>query len=64
MVQFHLVSEAELFACNMSYRLAHNPLENDKNVYIGDPGSKNEDVMKNLNLQRHRTSDKYKEVFH
>lgn len=57
------MSEGELFAANMQHRLCHQPGEDDANYYVGDPGIKNEDIIKNLNLIRYRHQDKYAAMF-
>lgn len=44
MMQFQLANEGELFASNLQYRLCTNGT-NDRTVYTGDPGSKNEDAI-------------------
>ena len=61
--QFHLASESELFAANLQWRLCYEPGADDNNFYKGDPGSKNEDIIKNLNVMRYRCQDKYSFIF-
>lgn len=63
LARFQLVSEGELFAASLQHRLCHAPGEDDANTYVGDPGIKNEDIIKNLNLVRYQHQDKYAAVF-
>lgn len=43
MMQFSLVSEGELFACDLKFRLCH--LAGENTVYTGDAGLKTEDAI-------------------
>ena len=60
MMYFSLASEGELFACDLKYRLCHNAGE--KTFYAGDPGSKTEDALQNLNTMRRQIVEKYQGI--
>lgn len=45
MMNFNLANEGELFACDLRFRLCHLGMNDDQTNYLGDPGSKNEDVI-------------------
>lgn len=62
MIVFQLANEGELFASNLQYRLCFNS-ENDKKIYTGDPGSKNEDAIQNLNTMKRQIKSKFTQVF-
>ena len=50
MMYFSLANEGELFACDLKFRLCH--IAGEKTFYAGDPGSKTEDAIQNLNTMR------------
>lgn len=60
---YHLVSESELFCANLQHRLCYEPGYDERNFYLGDPGSKNEDIMRNMNDMRRRCKEKYAAIF-
>jgi len=45
MTNFQLASEGELFSCDLKFRLYFFADVEDKNIYTGDPGSKQEDAI-------------------
>lgn len=67
MYYFSLANEGELFACDLKFRLCHSLNQDEKNVYTGDPGSKNEDAISNLNNMKRQHLEKFqaelKEIF-
>ena len=50
MMYFQLAHEGELFACDSKHRLCHKI--DEKAFYAGDPGSKTEDAIQNLNTMK------------
>lgn len=40
MMNFNLVNEGELFACDLRFRLCHLGMNEDQTFYMGDPGCK------------------------
>lgn len=52
MMYFSLANEGELFACDLKFRLCHLLNQDDKMIYLGDPGSKIEDAISNLNTMK------------
>lgn len=52
MMYFSLANEGELFACDLKFRLCHLLNQDDKMFYLGDPGSKIEDAISNLNTMK------------
>ena len=63
MMQFQLACEGELFSCDLKFRLCHSSQFDEKNFYIGDPGSHNDDAVKNLNSVKRVIIDKFKAIF-
>lgn len=62
MMYFSLASEGELFACDLKFRLCH--ISGEKTFYAGDPGSKTEDAIQNLNTMRRSIVDKHQSIFY
>ena len=52
MMYFSLAHEGELFASDLKFRLCHQLNQDDKMIYLGDPGCKNEDAISNLNTMK------------
>lgn len=64
MSEFQLCCEGQLFACNLTYRLCIQNNEQDMKIfYLGDPGNKQEDSIKNLNCLRRTLTDEYMAIF-
>ena len=64
MSEFQICCEGQLFACNLQFRLCIHEYEQDKKVfYLGDPGNKQEDSIKNLNCLRRAVTDDFQAEF-
>lgn len=63
MIQFQLACEGELFSCDLKFRLCHSAKNDEKSFYIGDPGSQNDDAIKNMNSIKKSIVDKFKAIF-
>jgi hypothetical protein len=61
MMYFQLANEGELFSCDLKFRLCHMQMGDDKNFYVGDPGCKTEDTIRNLNTMKRQVVERYKE---
>jgi hypothetical protein len=62
MMYFQLANEGELFACDLKFRLCHLLDQDDKMVYLGDPGSKIEDAISNLNTMKRQITEKFQGI--
>lgn len=59
MMYFQLANEGELFANDLKSRLCYSLGGEDKQYYTGDPGSKNEDAIQNLNTMKRQIIEKF-----
>lgn len=62
MAEFQLACEGQLFACDLKFRLCFLSNQDDKQAYLGDPGNKNEDAIKNLNCLRRAVTEEYSAI--
>ena len=59
MITYKILNEGELFCTNLNFNL-----DSDKNEkLIGDPGQKDEDAVKQLNIKLTLIKDEYRVIF-
>ena len=59
MMYFQLTNEGELFAIDFKSRLCYSLWGVDKQFYTGDPSSKNDDAIQNLNTMKRQIIEKF-----